>query len=56
MDESKFEKEKIKVNYFEYSGYEEYDQLHGEFSHGVSVFDLIFNCGKDSKKYLKYIK
>lgn len=56
MDESKFEKEKIKVNYFEYSGYEEYNQLYGEFSHGVSIFDLIFNCGKDSKKYLKYIK
>ena len=33
MDESKFEKENIFVNYFDYSGYKEYNQLHGDFTH-----------------------
>ena len=56
MDESKFEKEHIRVNYFDYLGYPEYNQLHGEFAHGVTIFDLIFNCGNNSKKYLKFIK
>ena len=56
MDESKFEKENIRVNYFDYLGYPEYNQLHGEFAHGVTIFDLIFNCGNNSKKYLKFIK
>lgn len=56
MDESKFEKENIKVNYFDYSGYSEYDQLHGKFEHGVTIFDLIFNEGKESNSYLKFIK
>jgi hypothetical protein len=56
MEESKFEKENIQVNYFDYTGYDEYDQLYGEFNHGVTIFDLIFNCGIESKKYLKFIK
>ena len=56
MDESKFEEKNIQVNYFDYSGYSEYEQLYGDFEHGVSIFDLIFNCGSDSKKYLKHVK
>ena len=56
MDESKFEENNIKVNYFDYSGYPEYEQIHGDFEHGVTIFDLIFNCGINSKKYLKHVK
>jgi hypothetical protein len=56
MDNSKFEKENISVHFFDYSGYKEYEQLNGEFEQGVTIFDLIFNCGSDSKNYLKYIK
>lgn len=56
MDEFKFEKENIQVNYLDYSGYSEYIQLNGKFEHGVTIFDLIFNEGKESEKYLKYIK
>jgi hypothetical protein len=56
MDSSKFEKENINVHFFDYSGYKEYEQLNGEFEHGVTIFDLIFNCGNDSKNYLKYTK
>jgi hypothetical protein len=46
----------IKLEWFDYSGYESYPQLWGEFSHGVSVLDLLFNCGKGSSNYLKYVK
>lgn len=53
MDESLFENKGIEVNYFDYSGYPEYDQLFGEFSHFVTILDLLFNCGPDSTKYLK---
>ena len=28
-----------------YDGYPVYPQLHGEFLHGVSVIDLLFNTG-----------
>ena len=54
MDDSAFVKEGINVNYYDYSGYLEYNQLHGDFEHGVTILDLIFNKGKDSYKYLKF--
>lgn len=54
MKEELFINENIKVNYFDYSGYEKYDQLHGDYTDYVSIFDLIFNKGKEAYKYLKY--
>ncbi len=53
MDLEMFEKENIKVHWFDYSGYPEYRQLNGEFVHAVSIIDLIFNEGPDSKKFMK---
>ncbi|MCY7361588.1 MAG: WbqC family protein [Ignavibacteria bacterium] len=53
MDLSLFEKENIKVHWFDYSGYPEYNQLNGEFTHAVSILDLIFNEGPDSKNFMK---
>jgi len=53
MDESLFEKENVNVHYFDYSGYKEYPQLHGEFTHSVSILDLLFNVGPESKNYMK---
>jgi hypothetical protein len=53
MDESLFEKENIRVHYYDYSGYPEYHQLHGEFDHAVSILDLLFCEGPESKKYMK---
>lgn len=53
MNEELFEKENIKVHYFDYSGYPEYNQLHGEFTHEVSIIDLIFNEGPNSTKFMK---
>lgn len=46
----------IKLTWFDYSGYPEYPQLWGEFVHGVSILDLLFNCGKESKNYMRFVK
>ncbi|MBL7920241.1 MAG: WbqC family protein [Bacteroidia bacterium] len=56
MDESKFTDKQINVHYFDYSGYPEYTQLNGEFTHGVSILDLIFNTGSNAKTYMKSFK
>jgi len=53
MDEQKFAIEKMNVHYFDYSGYKEYEQLYGKFTHAVSILDLFFNTGTDIKKYMK---
>jgi len=51
----KFNKEKIKVEWFDYDGFVEYPQLWGEFSHNVTILDLLFNCGKKSKHYMRHL-
>lgn len=49
-----FDKENIKLSWADYSGYEEYSQLFPPFEHGVTILDLIFNCGKNARNYMKY--
>lgn len=49
-------KENIKVEWMDYSGYREYNQLFGEFEHGVSVLDLIFNEGSGAKEFISSLK
>ena len=56
LNEELFLVNNIKVNYLDYSGYEKYDQIHGDFTHGVSILDLFFNCGLNSNRFLKCIK
>lgn len=46
-------KENIKVEWMDYSGYDEYTQLYPPFEHGVSILDLIFNEGENAKKFMK---
>ncbi|MCB9074618.1 MAG: WbqC family protein [Chitinophagales bacterium] len=54
MELEKFTKEKINVHWWDYSDYPEYEQLHGNFEHGVSILDLILNVGHNNvMKYLK---
>jgi hypothetical protein len=53
MDETLFEEESIKVHYFDYSGYPEYNQLYGAFAHDVSILDLLFNEGEHAKNFMK---
>lgn len=45
----------IKLTWFDYSGYPEYPQLWGEFTHGVTILDLLFNCGKDSARFMRHV-
>ncbi len=53
MNEELFEKENITIHYFDYSGYPPYRQLHGEFTHAVSIIDLLFNEGIDAPNFMK---
>lgn len=48
-----FEKENIKVTWMDYIAYPEYYQLYPPFEHSVSILDLIFNEGENSKNFLK---
>ena len=49
-----FSRRGISVEWFDYSGYPEYPQLWGPYEHAVSVFDLMFNCGVESTRYMKF--
>ena len=48
-----FANESIALEYMDYSGYKEYSQLHGEFLHSVTILDMIFNLGKETKNFMK---
>lgn len=54
VDESVFERSGIKLTWFDYAGYPEYPQLWGDFVHGVTVLDLLFNCGKDAGRFMRH--
>lgn len=56
FDEDVFGNSGIGVSWFDYSGYPEYPQIWGDFEHGVSIIDLLFNCGKSSPQYMKCVK
>jgi hypothetical protein len=45
VDEPVFQQAGVQVEWMDYSRYPVYEQRHGEFAHGVSVLDVIFNCG-----------
>tara|TARA_B110001450_G_scaffold145897_1_gene136341 strand:+ start:2097 stop:2801 length:705 start_codon:yes stop_codon:yes gene_type:complete len=53
LDLDIFKKNKIKVEWFNYNNYQPYPQLWGDFEGGVSILDLLFNCGSSSKNYLR---
>jgi hypothetical protein len=53
LDEELFRNEGIKLRYIDYSGYPEYHQLFPPFESGISIIDLIFNQGHNSKDYMK---
>lgn len=56
IEESVFTERGIKLAWFDYAGYPEYPQLWGEFTHGVTILDLLFNCGKDASRYMRYVR
>lgn len=48
-----FNKKGITVEYFNYEDYPTYNQTNNDFTHHVSILDLIFNTGKRAGSYLK---
>jgi hypothetical protein len=54
IEEAVFSERGVKLTWFDYSSYAEHPQLWGDFIHGVSVLDLLFNCGKDAHRYMRY--
>lgn len=54
LNEDTFKLNDLTLTWFSYSGYESYPQLWGEFNHGVTILDLLFNCGDHAAKYMKY--
>jgi len=55
LDASGLARHGIAVEWFDYRGYPTYPQLWGEFDHHVTVLDLLFNCGRSARKYMKSI-
>jgi hypothetical protein len=53
LDEAEFSDAGIRVQYMDYSGYPEYPQLFPPFEHRVSVLDLLFNTGREARRYMK---
>ena len=56
MNEQIFKEANVEIQYFDYSNYPVYNQLHEPFEHGVSVIDLLFNNGNEAKKMFKWLK
>lgn len=56
IDEKVFADRDLKLTWFDYTGYPAYPQLWGEFTHNVTILDLIFNCGKDAVNFMRYAK
>jgi hypothetical protein len=56
IKEQVFSDMNIKLTWFDYAGYPEYPQLWGEFAHGVSILDLLFNCGKEARRYMQFVR
>lgn len=56
LEEKVFSDRGITLTWFDYGGYSEYPQLWGEFVHGVTILDLLFNCGKDAPRYMRYLR
>lgn len=56
IDLNYFNNSGIKVEWFDYEAYPEYDQQWGDFIHQVTILDLLFNCGKNSTSFMKISK
>lgn len=47
-----FEQAGIELRYKSYVGYPEYEQLHGDFEHAVTVLDLLFMLGPEAPHHI----
>jgi hypothetical protein len=55
LDEGMFAAAGVNVAWMDYTGYPPYPQLFGDFEHGVTVLDLLFNVGTSARQYLERI-
>jgi hypothetical protein len=55
LDEAQFADRDIELTWFDYSDYPEYPQLWGDFTHSVTILDLLFNCGDTARQYMRYV-
>lgn len=55
IDEQLFTDRGIQVSWVDYGGYPEYPQIWGEFVHGVTILDLLFNCGAEAPLFMKHV-
>jgi hypothetical protein len=53
LDESAFAEAGVVVEWMDYSNYKPYAQRFGEFTHGVSVLDVLFNVGPEAPEYIR---
>ena len=51
--DDEFQKRNIKLNWNEYE-HPTYNQLYGDFESNLSIVDLIFNYGEDSKRFITW--
>jgi len=57
IDEKLFMENGINVQWMDYNGYREYEQLYPPFEHGVSIVDMLVHLGAEgTKKFMKCIK
>lgn len=54
INENQFTENNIELEWMDYSGYKEYNQLFPPFEHGVTILDLLFNEGPNARNFLKY--
>ncbi|MBN9244833.1 MAG: WbqC family protein [Mesorhizobium sp.] len=52
LDVGLFDEAGIAVEWFSYDGLEPYPQIHGAFENQVSIVDLLFNAGPESRRYI----
>ena len=56
MNEEVFCEKNIKLKWFDYCGYPEYQQLWSDLVHQVTILDLLFNCGHEAPRYMKLLQ
>jgi hypothetical protein len=52
VDETAFRTAGVQVEWMDYAWYPVYEQRFDGFTHGVSVLDVIFNCGQKAADYV----
>jgi len=49
LDEDRFARAGVEIEWMDYSGYRPYEQLHGPFEPAVSAIDLLLNVGSEAR-------